>query len=194
MRRQWPWATNRWCWHACGTHRNLVNSSTRWRCPCNSALSKSSEVWDFCLAKAWNLRVYRFIVGWEFSMVTGVWVVHKCVNGLRSSRMASLVWRILLARVQHSRQSRKTTLKPWRTWNGKTGASVKEVASLLGISVGSAHHIIHDELKFWKVCARWIPKRLTPEMKERRVDACQELMCQYEADGEAFLERIVTGD
>ena len=29
----------------------------------------------------------------------------------------------------------------------------KEVASLLDIGVGSAHHIIHDELKFRKVCA-----------------------------------------
>jgi len=31
-------------------------------------------------------------------------------------------------------------------------ATVKEVASLLNISVGSAHHIIHDELKFQQVC------------------------------------------
>jgi len=31
-------------------------------------------------------------------------------------------------------------------------------------------------------------------MKERRVDACQELLRRYEADGEAFLQRIVTGD
>ena len=64
----------------------------------------------------------------------------------------------------------------------------------MGISVGSAHHIIHDELKFQKVCARWVPKRLTPEMKERRADACQELLRQYEADGKAFLQRIFTGD
>jgi hypothetical protein len=70
--------------------------------------------------------------------------------------------------------------------------TVKEVASVLDISVGSAHHIFHDELKFRKVCARWVPKRLTPEMKERRVDACQELLRRYEADGEAFLQRIVT--
>ena len=35
--------------------------------------------------------------------------------------------------------------------------TVKEVASLLDISVRSAHHIIHDELKFRKVCARWVP-------------------------------------
>ena len=67
------------------------------------------------------------------------------------------------------------------------------MASLLDISVGSAHHIIHDE-KFRKVCARWVPKRLTPEMKERRVDAHQELLHRYEADGEAFLQCIITGD
>jgi len=72
--------------------------------------------------------------------------------------------------------------------------TVKEVASLLDISVGSAHHTIHDELKFRKVYARWVPKRLTPEMKERCDSACQELLRQYEADGEAFLQRIITGD
>jgi len=72
--------------------------------------------------------------------------------------------------------------------------TVKEVASLLDISVGSAHHIIHDELRFQKVCARWVPKRLTPEVKERRFNECQELLRRYEADGEAFLQRIVTGD
>ena len=70
--------------------------------------------------------------------------------------------------------------------------TVKEVASLLDISVGSAYHIIHDELKLRKVCARWVPRRLTPEMKERRVDACQELLRQYEADDEAFLQCIIT--
>jgi len=31
-------------------------------------------------------------------------------------------------------------------------------------------------------------------MKERHVDACQELLRQYEADGKAFLLHIVTGD
>jgi len=72
--------------------------------------------------------------------------------------------------------------------------TVKEVGSLLDMSVGSAHHIIHDKMKFRKVCARWVPKRLTPEMKERHVSACQELLCHYEADGEAFLQRIITGD
>ena len=72
--------------------------------------------------------------------------------------------------------------------------SVTEVVSLLDISVGSAHHIIHDELEFRKVYARWVPKRLTSEMKEIRVDACQELLRRCEADGEAILQPFITGD
>jgi len=48
----------------------------------------------------------------------------------------------------------------------KRRVTVKEVASLLDISVGSVHHIIHDELTFQNMCARWVPKRLTPEMRD----------------------------
>ena len=42
-------------------------------------------------------------------------------------------------------------------WENR-GVTVKEVASVLDISVGSAHHVIHDELNFRKVCARRVPK------------------------------------
>jgi hypothetical protein len=31
-------------------------------------------------------------------------------------------------------------------------------------------------------------------MKERRADACQELLKRFEAEGDGFLGRIVTGD
>jgi len=39
----------------------------------------------------------------------------------------------------------------WENWR----ATVKEVASVLDISVGSAHHIIHDELKFRTADKGW---------------------------------------
>jgi hypothetical protein len=69
-----------------------------------------------------------------------------------------------------------------------------EVAAMLGISHGSAHHIIHDVLQFHKVSARWVPRQLTLELKERHVDVCQELLRRYETEGDGFLQRIVTGD
>ena len=44
------------------------------------------------------------------------------------------------------------------------------------------------------VSSRWVPRQLTAELKERRVDACQELLKRFEAEGDGFLGRIVTGD
>ena len=40
--------------------------------------------------------------------------------------------------------------------------TVDEIAANLNISYGSAHHV----LRFHKVSARWIPRQLTPELKE----------------------------
>ena len=36
-----------------------------------------------------------------------------------------------------------------------------DVAGRLNVSDGSAYSLIHDSLKFSKVCARWVPKELT---------------------------------
>jgi len=72
--------------------------------------------------------------------------------------------------------------------------TVNEIAALLDMSHGSAHHIVHDVLQFHKVSARWVPRQLTAELEERRVDACQELLKRFEADCDGFLRRIVTGD
>jgi len=72
--------------------------------------------------------------------------------------------------------------------------TVHEIAVHLDMSHGSAHHIVHDVLQFHKVCARWVPHQLTAELKERRVDACQELLKRFEAEGDGFLGRIVPGD
>ena len=50
--------------------------------------------------------------------------------------------------------------------------TVEELAGRLNVSVGSAYSLIHDSLKFRKVCARWVPKELTEERKRKRLDVC----------------------
>lgn len=72
--------------------------------------------------------------------------------------------------------------------------TIDEVAERVSISHGSAHNIISEVLKFNKVSARWVPRHLTPDMKDLRVDACTALLQRYEAEGDDFLQRIVTGD
>jgi len=72
--------------------------------------------------------------------------------------------------------------------------TVHEIAAHMDMSHGSAHHIVHDVLRFHKVSARWVPRQLTAELKERRVDACQEILKRFETEGDGFLGIIVTGD
>ena len=69
-----------------------------------------------------------------------------------------------------------------------------DIAACLKISHGSAHHTVHDVLQFHKVSARWVPQELTPELRERRADACEELLWRFEREGDGFLARIITGD
>jgi [histone H3]-lysine36 N-dimethyltransferase SETMAR len=78
--------------------------------------------------------------------------------------------------------------------NNDRRVTVEEVAEGAGISVGSAHHILHDCLGMRKVCAKWVPKLLLPDQKATRVDICQDLLRRYKEQGESFLLRIVTQD
>jgi len=71
--------------------------------------------------------------------------------------------------------------------------TVHEIAAHLDMGHGSAYHIVHDVLQFHKVSARWVSSQLYAELTERRVDACQELLKRFEAKGDGFLGRIVTG-
>jgi hypothetical protein len=68
--------------------------------------------------------------------------------------------------------------------------TVNEIAAHMDMGHGSAHHIVHDVLLFHKVSARWVPRQLTAELKEH-VDACQELLKRFKAEGDGFLGRIV---
>ena len=71
--------------------------------------------------------------------------------------------------------------------------SVLELSSNVGVSVGSIDTIIHEHLLYSKVSARWVPKMLTEQHKQARVSACQQLLDRFNAEGETFLQRTVTG-
>jgi hypothetical protein len=46
-----------------------------------------------------------------------------------------------------------------------------EAALELDISHGPAHHIKHNIFQYHKVCARWVSRKLTAELKEWHMDA-----------------------
>jgi transposase len=54
--------------------------------------------------------------------------------------------------------------------------TVSAVANVLDISYGSTYSIMHDELKYRKVCSRWVPKQLTEDHKQKRVEICTQFL------------------
>ena len=71
---------------------------------------------------------------------------------------------------------------------------IQTVSTLLSISYGSAHLILHDHLNMKKVYACWIPRQLSNEQKRQRVTSAQETICIFDKVGWHRLLDIVTGD
>jgi hypothetical protein len=69
----------------------------------------------------------------------------------------------------------------------------RQLAVQLSVSDGSAMTII-DALGYSKICARWVPRSLTTEHRRQRKAICSELLERFDAEGEAFLSRIIIGD
>ncbi|GBO33902.1 hypothetical protein AVEN_273756-1 [Araneus ventricosus] len=46
--------------------------------------------------------------------------------------------------------------------------TTREIAVELSISKGTAHHIIHRNLGYGKICAQWVPKHLSENRKTER--------------------------
>jgi len=68
----------------------------------------------------------------------------------------------------------------------------KQIAGRLGMSKERVGYII-VLLGYTKVSFRWVPRMLTPEKKQKRVEICEELLKRYREVGYQFLLNIVTG-
>ena len=71
--------------------------------------------------------------------------------------------------------------------------TVRQFATLLNISVGSAHTLLTDVLGLSRVCARWIPRLLSPEQKLNRVEVCR-YWTEKVADDPEWLDNVITAD
>ena len=68
------------------------------------------------------------------------------------------------------------------------------IANEVGIWKERVHHIMTHLVGYRKVFAQYVPRQLTLEMKTQREEMCIHLLKRYNKEGEAFLERVVTGD
>jgi hypothetical protein len=70
----------------------------------------------------------------------------------------------------------------------------KRVTTVLGCSHSSAYSIMHDRLKFWKVCPWLVPRDLKDQEKMNLIGLSLQHLLWYADEGEDMLNRIITGN
>jgi hypothetical protein len=70
--------------------------------------------------------------------------------------------------------------------------TVREVAEEVSISITVCHKILTENLGMHRIAAIFVPRLLTDDQKQNRVDVSQELLDR--ANDDNFLENIMTGD
>jgi transposase len=71
--------------------------------------------------------------------------------------------------------------------------TVREVAEEVGISKTVCHEILTENLGMHRIATKFVPRLLTDDQKQNRVDVSQELLDRANGD-DYFLKNIITGD
>ena len=72
--------------------------------------------------------------------------------------------------------------------------TTRHIAETTDIRATTVYQIVSDDLGMKMVSARWVPRMLTDEQKQNRVDVCTDLLCHLQAQPQIFLNRIVMQD
>lgn len=66
---------------------------------------------------------------------------------------------------------------------------LSEIADTLKISTERVHHIVHEYLGMRKLCAKWVPRELTFDQKQQRVDDSEQCLELFNRNKSEFLRR-----
>jgi hypothetical protein len=64
-----------------------------------------------------------------------------------------------------------------------------EIAETLKISKERVGHIVHEYLDMRKQCAKWVPRQLTIDQNQQRVDDSEQCLAVFNRNKEEFFRR-----
>ena len=70
--------------------------------------------------------------------------------------------------------------------------TIQEITGEVGISTGSVHNILTEDLNLPRVSAKFVPKMLTGQQKELRKEIAEDMLGCANHDPE-FIHTIITG-
>jgi hypothetical protein len=71
--------------------------------------------------------------------------------------------------------------------------TIDSVATALRCSHGLAYSVMHDRLKFWKVCARWVPREVKNQEKFNRMGLSLQHLLRLADEGQICLTDLLLG-
>ena len=77
---------------------------------------------------------------------------------------------------------------------GDRKLKLREIADTLKISEGSAFTIFHESLRMRKMFSKWVPRLLTPDQKQQRIEDSERCLELFKRGKMDFLRRYVTMD
>ena len=70
---------------------------------------------------------------------------------------------------------------------------VHELADIVKISDGSVFTILHEHLGMRKLHAKWVPRELTVDQKQQRIDASEECLALLNRNKMEFYLNVING-
>ena len=71
--------------------------------------------------------------------------------------------------------------------------TIRDIAEEVHVGYGTCQRVLTEELGMHRVAAKFVPRILTADQKQQRVNVCTELR-ELASDDEEILSRIITGD
>jgi len=71
--------------------------------------------------------------------------------------------------------------------------TIRDIAEEVEVGYGTSQRVLTEEFDMHRVAAKFLPRILTGDQKQQRVNVCTELR-QLASDDETFLSRDITGD
>ena len=71
--------------------------------------------------------------------------------------------------------------------------TIRDIAEEVEVGYRTCQRVLTEELGMHHVAAKFVPRILTGDQKQQRVNICTELR-QFASDDETFLSRVITGD
>jgi hypothetical protein len=71
--------------------------------------------------------------------------------------------------------------------------NIHDISEEIEAGYGTCQRVLTEELCMHPVTAKFVPRILTADQKQQRVNFCTELR-QIASDDETFLSRVITGD